>query len=436
MADPAREGAVPAQEAEKKAERPKGALSTQIINPVTIAALLVLAVVCAYFEKTALAFFLGFTRVFFLYTWLWRRAAVKRVERYSCLYSFTLLKWKQTLRFSDEWTAKHRGIHPIPAARIRSGDGFGMVVSSKTFAFEQPRRMVVYPALVPVAEEKILQEMWDSRSRSSGYLEDVTLLRSVRGYRRGDDAQRINQRMLARDQGLQVNQYQVVTPDSVLFLFDAASFAGAPEALEAALSILASLLVALRRRGVAVGLALGKSAHFPTRLESPTGHKQELWPMLELLAAAGAGDGPIEAAHALPVPELIGRTHYIAHSVENATALPALAPFPPHRASCSPGRGAWRPQAACPRGSCGISGKGAGDEGLPSRGRAPLFGPDFYLLPVLVPDPLYGGRHDDLQLSRPAPVRARRTRPQLAAVEKARPDLGIRACERGAHRRG
>lgn len=253
-------------------------------------------------------------------------------ERYFCLYAFTLLKWKQTLRFSDEWTARRRGIHPIPSARIRSGDGFGLVVAARTFSFEAPRRMVVYPALVPVAEEKVLQEMWDSRSRTSGYLEDITLLRSVRPYQRGDAARRINQRMLARGQGLQVNQYQVVTPDSVLFLFDAPSFAGAPQALEEALSVLASLLTALRRRGVAVGLALGRSSHFPASCVAPTGDEQALWPMLELLAAVGAGDEPPARSLPVPAPELIGRTYYIAHSVGAATALSALAPFPPHKA--------------------------------------------------------------------------------------------------------
>lgn len=144
-----------------------------------------------------------------------------------------------------------------------------------------------------------------------------------------------------------MNQYQVVTPDSVLFLFDAPSFAGAAEALEEALSTLASLLVALRRRGVAVGLALGKSAHFPARLVPPTGDEGELWPMLELLAGAGQGDGPPSAA-ALPAPELIGRTYYIAHSAGAATALAALVPFPAHKAQLLSWQGGEAPAGGLP----------------------------------------------------------------------------------------
>lgn len=254
-------------------------------------------------------------------------------ERHLCLYTFSLLKWKQTLRFTDEWMARHRGICTIEGATLRSGDGFGFYVASREIAFPTARRFAVYPALMEVNVDLILQDMWDSRSATQGCLEDITLLKTVRDYRPGDPARRINQRLLAKGQGLMVNQYEVVTPDSVLFVLDAASFACAPAArFEEALSILASLLVELDRRGIGAGLLAPASAWFPQSCVLPLAYEDDTSRMLELLAAAARTDAPLEGAAPVPAPELMGQTYYLAYGWEEATSLPVLSPFPPHKA--------------------------------------------------------------------------------------------------------
>lgn len=251
--------------------------------------------------------------------------------KYHALYSFGLLKWRQTLKFSDTWRARRRGIHRIDRVALRSGDGFGLCARNKRIALEPAGRIAVYPALVDVSVEKILNDMWDTRSASNGYLEDITLIKNIRGYTPSDPAKRINQRLLARGQGLNINLYEVVEPNSVLFVLDAASFQKSdPDDLELTLSVIASLIVALSERGVQAGLAVPASDYFGQTCVEPSCGDTSLARMLELLAAAGLNDPPLEWLD-YPAPELIGQTYYIVHSPESATSLKVLAPFPEHK---------------------------------------------------------------------------------------------------------
>jgi len=249
-----------------------------------------------------------------------------------CQYSFSLLKWHQTLTFSDIWQAERRGIHRVGEVTIRSGDGFGLCAASNTIMLPAARYVVVYPRLTDVSIEAILNDMWDSRSRSQGRLEDITLLKSIRNYTPRDPARRINQRLLARGQGLKVNQYEQVTPSDVLFMLDVASFAGADaEHLECVLSILASLITGLSRRGINVGLVAPRSAYFPQTYSRPSSGEGELVSMLELLSAASASDAAIDTTMEYISPELLGQTYYVALSEKAATSLQALAGFPAHK---------------------------------------------------------------------------------------------------------
>jgi uncharacterized protein (DUF58 family) len=253
-------------------------------------------------------------------------------DRFRCLSVFGALRWRQTIRYSDDWTARRRGIRAIGEIEVRSGDGFGLYVAHKRLALAASRRLVVYPALAEVSTAKIIQDMWEARAIAQGYLEDNGLIKSVRDYEPGDPANRINQRLLARGQGLKVNRYEVVAPDSVMFMLDSASFAGSePEPLEATLSILASLFVGLSRQGIQAGLMTPLSRYFPQTCLFPGGDEPLLERILALLAAVGREDPPLTGPVPAFVPELAGQTYYIAFSRQQARALPLLAPFPPHK---------------------------------------------------------------------------------------------------------
>ena len=253
-------------------------------------------------------------------------------DAWRCLYSFSILKWHQTLTFSDLWTAKCRGIHRIDKVTIRSGDGFGLCAANDHLTLTASRQITVYPQLTDVSVDAILNDMWDSRSRSLGYLEDITMMKSVRNYTARDPARRINQRLLARGQGLKVNQYEVVTPSDVLFVLDTSSFSGQnSEHFELVLSILASLITGLSRRGVNVGLIAPRSAYFPQTCVEPSTGELELTRMLELLSAAAQENPPLEHIADYPAAKLLGQVYCVAYNEESSTSLQTLAHFPQHK---------------------------------------------------------------------------------------------------------
>lgn len=247
-------------------------------------------------------------------------------------YMFSLLKWHQTLTFTDPWMAKRRGIYRISEVVIRSGDGFSLCVADSCIKLETMRQIAVYPMLTNVSVDALLNDMWDSRSRILGHLEDTTLMKSVRDYTARDPARYINQRLLARGQGLKVNQYEVVKPSDVLFVLDAASFKDhKSEYFERVLSILASLLTILSRRGINVGLIAPRSEYFAETTIAPSNSAADLILMLQLLAAAGQDDPPLENFSYHSAPEL-GQIYYIAYCEKSATSSQIIAHFPPHKA--------------------------------------------------------------------------------------------------------
>jgi len=346
--------------------------SSMLVHPIFIALCLVCCAASAFLGKTVLTIFCGFVFTLLLCSYFWGRLSIKKLtysvnipasgvfpgqsvqikrtlsnnkllpltwlelfemgENHSSFYTFSLLKWYQTLAFNDEWTAKKRGIHKISLVTLRSGDGFGLSSQLKRITQEPEGRIAVYPELLDVSVEKILNDIWDTRSASFGYLEDVTLVKSVRDYSPGDPAKRINHRQLAGGHGLVVNMYEVVSPNSVLFVLDTASFSGQPdENLEYALSVAASLVTGLSLRGIRVGLLAPASKHFEQTCVLPSSGEAYLARMLELMAGAGKEDAALTAIDNYPAPELVGQVYYITYSERLSTSLSVLAPFPAHK---------------------------------------------------------------------------------------------------------
>ena len=253
------------------------------------------------------------------------------VKVHERLYTLSLVKWRQTARFMDEWTAKRRGIMEIDASLLRSGDGFGLCAESTQAVFPSPRRIVVYPRLADVSAADILNDMWDTKSESDGYLKDRTVIKSVRDYLPGDAARDINMRLLARGQTIKTNVFETVTPDTVLFVLDSGSFrGGAPEVFEDALSVAAALIDALTKRGINTALMTPASRWFeetctePTSLESGRNH------MFELLAAVSADDAAFTDAAFLTLDEP-GRVYVICADTARLTFSAGASRIPEHK---------------------------------------------------------------------------------------------------------
>ena len=165
--------------------------------------------------------------------------------------------WK-TVRFATRWKAERRGLYVLEHTRIYAGDGFHMARYRLTPTAGSQKNFVIYPQIIPVDAERFLKNMWEGDTGSHGVLEDVSVIRLTRPYENTDSLKKINWRLVARGQGLAVNQYEVISPRAIHFIFDGESFNGPRphgEELELALSILASLLLRLEDRSMECGFS-------------------------------------------------------------------------------------------------------------------------------------------------------------------------------------
>lgn len=168
----------------------------------------------------------------------------------------------QKLSWETRWSARRRGIYYLDHFILRSGDGFGFTQSSQTIAAGD-NLFVVWPRIVPVAAELFFRNVWQGNTGRRGHVEDITVLRSLRDYTPGDQWKRIDWRVAARQDDLQVKLFETVLPSTVHFILDTTSFTGISaqnDELEDAISVLASLVLELDNLGVRCGISLPKSA--------------------------------------------------------------------------------------------------------------------------------------------------------------------------------
>ncbi len=174
---------------------------------------------------------------------------------------FIFLSPMQELEITVPMKAIHRGIYRFENLRIYSGDGFGLTQTGMSGP-ETDRVFGVYPKLIQVHAEKFLRTQWMSAGKNKGYQEDPTLIRGSRDYQPTDSWKRINWRMAARGQELQVNLPEMILPQSTHFIVDGESFSGEDadrEGFELMLSVLASVILKLDEAGLECGLTLPDS---------------------------------------------------------------------------------------------------------------------------------------------------------------------------------
>ncbi|MBQ9980724.1 MAG: DUF58 domain-containing protein [Oscillospiraceae bacterium] len=160
----------------------------------------------------------------------------------------------QALSWQTAWTARHRGVFIEDGCFLRTGDSFGLAESSAVFE-NSCAPIAVLPKIEPVILTPFLRQAWLGNTGKRGQVEDITILNSLRDYQNGDSWKRIDWRAAARQDEIKVKIFEKVTPERVHFIFDCASFA-APADVERALSLLASVLVALDEAGIPCGITL------------------------------------------------------------------------------------------------------------------------------------------------------------------------------------
>ena len=161
-----------------------------------------------------------------------------------------------TLAWDTEWTAECRGVYRPERFSLQSGDGFGLTQIRDSADALKDRVFVVWPKIIPVETSPFLRHVWTGSVGRMGFTEDPTVMKGVRAYQPGDSWKRMDWRTAARTDELMVKQFDTVMPLNVLFMPDLKSI----QDKEAAISLLASLILALEQRGVACGLALPGTA--------------------------------------------------------------------------------------------------------------------------------------------------------------------------------
>jgi uncharacterized protein (DUF58 family) len=104
-----------------------------------------------------------------------------------------------------ELQAEDRGVYEIGAARVRSGDPFGLFTSERIE--EQRTRVTVYPRTVPVELALPSVRPYGEDAGGSRLFEDPSRIVGVRDYRPGDSMRRIDWKATARLGAMQARVY-------------------------------------------------------------------------------------------------------------------------------------------------------------------------------------------------------------------------------------
>jgi uncharacterized protein (DUF58 family) len=157
-------------------------------------------------------------------------------------------------------TLPRRGIHRLSGLRVSTRFPFGLL--RRSLDVEAPAELLVYPALVPVAEPTLtgaLAQLGEKQSPARARSGDFHGLRELRP---GDDPRDIHWRTTARRGRPFVREFEEETGRLVtILLLCGAEFR--PDDFELAVSHAASLALVLLRRGFRVGLRAGPSLVLP-----------------------------------------------------------------------------------------------------------------------------------------------------------------------------
>ena len=231
-----------------------------------------------------------------------------------------ILPW-QEIGWQQEWKAGRRGVYPLRAVKLISGDGFGLLIRRKLLRLPEGHLFVVYPREIPVRTEVLPFSTADLDRGNRGYLEDLSLLKGTRGYQPGDSIRRMNWRMLAKQGTPAVNVYETLLPVRSAFVLDLASFGSwrdveetdgakryyvseyAEDALEEMISLAASVLIRFAEQGRRCVLALPRVLP----VEKDSAEHAGLAQGSRMAAAYGAAVpyGLISASQEEMVPELL-----------------------------------------------------------------------------------------------------------------------------------
>jgi len=162
---------------------------------------------------------------------------------------------RQKVVLNRELLPRKRGVYDLGPSRVRGGDLFGFFF--KETEMQQRLELVVYPRILPLRTVAVSQKGFYGAPGSRSPVEDPIYLFGTRDYQPGRPARGIHWKASARHHRLQEKLCEPAQQEKVLILLDVGGFepASAAPDFEKILEVIASLVLQLFRRGVAVGFA-------------------------------------------------------------------------------------------------------------------------------------------------------------------------------------
>ncbi len=159
-------------------------------------------------------------------------------------------------------TLTRRGPHRLSGLRISTRFPFGLL--RRSIDLDEPLELLAYPALTPVAQRLLHAGLVDSGDRPWPRLSRSGDFQNLREFRLGDDPRDIHWRTSARRGRPFVREFEENTARVAVLVLDDTPPAERPEdgihaPFEAAVSLVASLALALLRQGYQVGLSAGRT---------------------------------------------------------------------------------------------------------------------------------------------------------------------------------
>ena len=213
----------------------------------------------------------------------------------------TGLLWYQQAVFSREFFPDRRGVYDLGPPMLRAGDLFGFYFRRKTIM--ERFEVVVYPRIVNIRPVTLPKREFFGIPGAKSPVEDPVFVFGTRDYQPGRPARGIHWKASARHNRLQEKLCETAEQEKVLFLLDVDQFENEParEDFERILEVIASLILQMDRRGIAVGFVtngniLGGVSKIIPISRSP----RQVAAILEALARMDAKSAP-------PVTNIVSR---------------------------------------------------------------------------------------------------------------------------------
>jgi len=177
-----------------------------------------------------------------------------------------------------------RGIYRLTGLRMSTRFPFGLL--RRSIDVEAPAELLVYPALVPIADPVLRTGLLQLGEKQSAAPARSGEFHGLRELRSGDDPNGIHWRTSARRGRPFVREFEEEAGRTVVVALETAVETEAGPAFEAAVSYAASLALVLMRRGLRVGLLAGPFGLAP---ETGGSHANQILRCLALVEPAANG---------------------------------------------------------------------------------------------------------------------------------------------------